>query len=67
MISYLLLTQLVDVLNISMGFNYGCDKVRFPGVVKEGNKVSGTGEIINVEVAKDSLQVITRVTIEVVD
>ncbi|ASP48278.1 MaoC family dehydratase [Cognaticolwellia beringensis] len=61
------LPQLVDVQNISMGVNYGCDKVRFPGVVKAGSKIRGTGEIVSVEAVKDSLQVVTRVTIEVAD
>jgi acyl dehydratase len=61
------LPQLIDVQNISMGVNYGCDKIRFPGVVKAGSKIRGTGEIVSVEAVKDSLQVVTRVTIEVAD
>ncbi|MFT5608190.1 MAG: acyl dehydratase [Parvicella sp.] len=61
------LPQLLDVQNISMGVNYGCDKVRFPEVVKAGSKIRGTGEIVSVEAVKDSLQVVTRVTIEVAD
>lgn len=59
------LPQLVDVQNISMGVNYGCDKMRFPGVVKAGSNIRGIGEIVSVEAIKDSVQVITRVTIEV--
>nr|WP_306287833.1 hypothetical protein [Pseudoalteromonas sp. WY3] len=50
-----------------MGVNYGCDKVRFPNVVKAGSKVRGTGQIISVEEVKGSVQVITRVTIEVAE
>ncbi|ALS33677.1 hypothetical protein PTRA_a2604 [Pseudoalteromonas translucida KMM 520] len=61
------LPQLVDVQNITMGVNYGCDKVRFPNVVKAGSKVRGTGQIISVEEVKGSVQVITRVTIEVAE
>lgn len=61
------LPQLVDVQNISMGVNYGCDKVRFPNVVKAGSKVRGTGQIMSVEEVKGSVQVITRVTIEVAE
>ena len=61
------LPQLVDVQNISMGVNYGCDKVRFPNVVKAGSKVRGTGQIISVEEVKGSVKVITRVTIEVAE
>lgn len=61
------LPQLVDVQNITMGVNYGCDKVRFPNVVKAGSKVRGTGQIMTVEEVKGSVQVITRVTIEVAE
>jgi len=61
------LPQLVDVQNITMGVNYGCDKVRFPNVVKAGSKVRGTGQIMSVEEVKGSVQVITRVTIEVAE
>lgn len=61
------LPQLIDVQNISMGVNYGCDKLRFPGVVKAGSDIRGKGEIVSVEAIKDSIQVITRVTIEVAD
>ncbi|ASM54778.1 hypothetical protein PNIG_a2800 [Pseudoalteromonas nigrifaciens] len=61
------LPQLVDVQNITMGVNYGCDKVRFPNVVTAGSKVRGTGQIISVEEVKGSVQVITRVTIEVAE
>lgn len=59
------LPQLIDVQNISMGVNYGCDKIRFPNVVKAGRKIRGTGMIVRAEAVKDSVQVITRVTIEV--
>ena len=59
------LPQLIDVQNISMGVNYGCDKIRFPGVVKAGSNIRGKGEILSVEIVKASVQVTTRVTIEV--
>ncbi|TMM46969.1 MaoC family dehydratase [Colwellia ponticola] len=61
------LPQLVDVQNISMGVNYGCDKMRFPGVVKAGSDIRGRAEIVSVEAIKESVQVVTRVTIEVAD
>jgi acyl dehydratase len=61
------LPQLVDVQNITMGVNYGCDKVRFPGVVKAGSQIRGRGEIVSVELVKASVQVTTRVTIEVAE
>lgn len=59
------LPQLVDVQNITMGVNYGCDKIRFPNVVKAGSNIRGRGEVVHVEQVKTSIQVTTRVTIEV--
>ena len=59
------LPQLMEVQNISMGVNFGCDKIRFPNIVKVGSKIRGTGEIINVEQIKDSIQVTARISIEV--
>jgi len=61
------LPQLMEVQNISMGVNYGCDKIRFPNIVKVGSNIRASGEIISVEEVKDSIQVITRVTIEVAE
>jgi acyl dehydratase len=59
------LPQLIDVQNISMGVNYGCDKIRFPGVVKAGSKIRGAGEIVSCELAGAGVQVVIRVVIEV--
>lgn len=59
------LPQLVDVQNVTMGVNYGCDKIRFPNIVKVGSNIRGSGQIVNVEEIKGSLQVTTRVSIEV--
>ncbi|MDG1121407.1 MAG: MaoC family dehydratase [Glaciecola sp.] len=59
------LPQLMEVQNISMGVNYGCDKIRFPNIVKVGSQIRGTGDIIKVEQIKDSIQVTARISIEV--
>jgi acyl dehydratase len=61
----LFLPQLIDVQGISMGVNYGCDKVRFPSAVKVGSRVRGKGEIVKVEEVKGGIQSITRVTVEI--
>lgn len=61
----LFLPQLIDVQGISMGVNYGCDKVRFPSAVKVGSRVRGKGEIVKVEEVKGGIQAITRVTVEI--
>lgn len=61
----LFLPQLLEVQNVSMGVNYGCDKVRFPAPVPVDSKVRGRGEIISVEEMKGGVQVVVRITIEV--
>jgi acyl dehydratase len=61
----LFLPQLIDVRGISMGVNYGCDKIRFPSAVKVGSRVRGRGEIVKVEEVKGGIQAITRVTVEI--
>ena len=61
----LFLPQIVDVQGISMGVNYGCDKVRFPSAVKVGSKVRGRGEVVSAEEVKGGVQAIIRVTVEV--
>ncbi|MCM2331410.1 MAG: MaoC family dehydratase, partial [Pseudomonas sagittaria] len=35
----LFLPQLIEVDNLRMGVNYGCDRVRFPAAVKVGARV----------------------------
>lgn len=47
------LPQLIEVQGISMGVNYGCDKIRFPSPVPVGSKIRGTGELATVEETKD--------------
>lgn len=61
----LFLPQLLEVRGVSMGVNYGTDKVRFPAVVPVGSRVRGNGEIISVEEIKGTVQVVVRVTVEV--
>ena len=57
--------QIIDVQGISMGVNYGCDKVRFPAPVPVGSIVRGGGEIVAAEEVKGSVQAIIRVTIDI--
>ncbi|ABZ76699.1 MaoC domain protein dehydratase [Shewanella halifaxensis HAW-EB4] len=59
------LPQLVNVRNISMGVNYGCDKVRFPAVVPVGSKIRGQGQIIDAVNKGAFIQATIRVTIEI--
>lgn len=59
------LPEIVDVQGISMGVNYGADKLRFPSAVKVNSRVRGVGELIAVENVKGGVQATIRVTVEV--
>ncbi|MEE8312005.1 MAG: MaoC family dehydratase [Candidatus Binatia bacterium] len=59
------LPQIVRVENISMGVNYGCEKVRFPAPVPVGSKVRGGGELVSVEEVKGGYQAVVRITVEI--
>jgi len=60
------LPQLLDVQGISMGVNYGVDKIRFPAAVPVGSKIRGKGTLTSVEEAKDGgIQSKVTVTIEI--
>jgi acyl dehydratase len=62
----LFLPQLHEVRGISMGVNYGVEKVRLPAVVRAGTRIRGRGEMISVEERPDgSVQSILRVTVEI--
>lgn len=59
------LPQLIEV-QMKMGVNYGCDKVRFPAPVKVGQRIRGKGEIVAVEQTKDGgVQSTLRLTVEI--
>lgn len=59
------LPQIIDVQGISMGVNYGCEKVRFPAAVPVGSSVRGSGELIHVEEVKGGIQAVVKVTVEI--
>lgn len=59
------LPEIIDVQGISMGVNYGADKLRFPAPVKVGSRVRGVGELIAVENVKGAVQSTVRVTVEI--
>jgi acyl dehydratase len=60
------LPQIVVVQRISMGVNYGADKLRFPAPVPVGSKVRGGGELVKVEeVKKGGVQITVRITVEI--
>lgn len=62
----LFLPQLLQVQGVSMGVNYGTDRVRFPSFVRAGSRIRACGEVIAAEeVAGSAVQVIVRVSVEV--
>ena len=61
----LFLPQLMQVQNMQMGVNYGCDRVRFPAPVKVGSRVRGRGEVIMAEQVGAAVQQTVRVTVEI--
>ena len=62
----LFLPQIVEVRGISMGVNYGADRVRFPAPVPVGSRVRGSAELVSAEPTKDgAVQTVVRVTVEI--
>ena len=59
------LPEIIDVRGISMGVNYGCEKVRFPATVPVGSRIRGRGELIKTESIKGCVQSTVRVSVEV--
>jgi acyl dehydratase len=60
------LPQIVEVRGISMGVNYGCDKVRFPAPVPVGSRIRGVGQLVAAEEVKGgAVQATVRITVEV--
>lgn len=61
------LPELIEVQNVSMGVNYGTERIRFPSPVPVDSDIVASGEIIAVEENKGGFKATIRVTISVVD
>jgi acyl dehydratase len=59
------LPEIMQVNQVSMGVNYGCEKVRFPAPVPVGSRGRGGGEGISAQEIKGGVQVVVRMTIEI--
>ena len=60
------LPQIVEVRGISMGVNYGADRLRFPAPVPVGSRIRGGGELVGAEPTKDgAIQAVVRVIVEI--
>ena len=59
------LPEIVSV-DMKMGVNYGCNKVRFPAPVKVGARIRARGEMLDAKsLDGDGVQAIIRVTVEI--
>ena len=47
------LPQIMEVQGVSMGVNYGADRLRFPAPVPVGSRVRGSAELLEAEDTKD--------------
>ena len=59
------LPQVVDVRGVSMGINYGVDRVRFPSPVRVGSRLRAGVELAKVDDIPGGVQTTMRITIEV--
>jgi acyl dehydratase len=61
------LPQIVEVRGISMGVNYGADRVRFPAPVPVGSRVRGSAQLLEVERTKDgAVQAVIRCVVDTI-
>ena len=59
------LPQILDVQGISMGVNYGSDKVRFPAPVKVGDRIRAGAELVAATDVTGGVQTTVVITIEI--
>jgi len=59
------LPQIVDVQGISMGINYGVNKVRFPAPVPVGSRLRAGAELTAVDPVAGGVQATIVITVEV--
>ncbi len=59
------LPQLMSVENVSMGINYGVNKVRFPSPVPVDSQIRATGTIAEVTEVAGGVQAVVAVVIEI--
>ncbi|WP_280436358.1 MaoC family dehydratase [Nocardia carnea] len=61
----LFLPQLLRVENVSMGVNYGANRIRFPSPVTVGSRIRGHCEILACDDVPGGVQVTIRITAEI--
>jgi acyl dehydratase len=63
----LLTEQVYRIEGISMGVNYGADRLRFPAPVVVGSQVRAGVELLSVTPGPENYRVVERVTVELAD
>ncbi|MEV0338440.1 MaoC family dehydratase [Nocardia sp. NPDC050713] len=61
----MLAQQIYTVEGLSMGVNYGANKVRFPAPVPVGSRLRAGAELISLAPGTLGYQAVTRVTVEI--
>ncbi len=64
-LTVMFLPELVEVRGVSMGINYGTNKVRFPSPVLVGSRVRAGAELMDVAEVVGGYQTVMRITIEI--
>lgn len=59
------LPQIMTVENVSMGINYGLNKVRFPQPVVVGSRIRARGVLTAAEEIPGGVQVVVTITVEI--
>ena len=60
-----LVSGIYRVDNLTMGINYGSNKVRFPATVRVGSRIRAGAELVDVQEAKLGKQFVVRTTVEI--
>lgn len=63
-LSNAVLPDLIEVRGISMGINYGVNKVRFPAPVRVGSRIRARAALQSVDEIKGGVQAIIVITME---
>ncbi len=58
------LPQILEVRGISMGVNYGVDRVRFPTRVGAGDRLRATADVVDARPVPGGAQTTIRITVE---
>ena len=64
-LTVMFMPELIQVKGISMGINYGTNKVRFPAPLLVGSMVRAGAEILEVTEVAGGYQTVMKITIEV--